>query len=96
MVKVLFIHNFIYLRNNNIVPVWQCPLDGELEALKHGELLRLGVAGVARVVHDGLVVRVVLLHRRRGGVEAATPDLHLGLCIKEINFKLFFLRNQYR
>ena len=35
------------------------------------------ISSLPRVVDDGVVVRVVLLHLGRGHVEGATPDLDL-------------------
>lgn len=75
-----------HLRNNDVIPIRQGPLNGELQALVHGELPGLRVAGVAGVVHDGLVVWVVLLHWWWGHVEATPPDLDL--CKK----KYFFIK----
>lgn len=68
---------FSYLGYNNIVPVRQSPLNGELQALEHGELFRLWVTSITGVIDDGVMVRVVLLHGGWGHVEATTPDLYL-------------------
>lgn len=71
----------LHLGNDHVVPVGQCALDGQLEGLKLGELLGLGSVGVARILDDVLVVGMAGLHRWWGGVEAAAPDLHLGLAV---------------
>lgn len=70
-----------HLRHDLLVPVGQRARNRQLQRLKHRELGRLRVARVARVLHDGIVVGMRRVHRRRWRVEAAPPDLHLLLAV---------------
>lgn len=65
------------LRDNDVIPVRKGSLDGELQGLEHGELVLAGPFGVPRVIHNLLIVRMILLHRRRGHVKAPSPNLNL-------------------
>ena len=67
----------LYLGYDGLVPVGQRPLDGELEGLKHGELLLGGSVLVARIVDDGVVIVVAGLHGRWRGIEGTAPNFDL-------------------
>ena len=71
----------LHLGDDGVVPVRQGALDGQLERLEHGELLGLGVALVAVVLDNGIVVGMVGLHGWWGHIEATAPDLHLSLSV---------------
>lgn len=65
------------LGHDDVVPVRQRALDGQLERLKERELFLGRFAGVARIVHDDFVKLAGLVERRRRHVEAAAPNLNL-------------------
>lgn len=78
----------LQLWNDDIVPVWQCALNGQLERLKLGELLWLGSLGVTGVLVNGVIVGMTGFHWWWWGVEAAAPDLHLSLAVLGSGFGL--------
>lgn len=72
---------FLQLRNDDVIPVGQCSLDGELQRLEHGELVLAGSILVDVVFNDGFVELVIGLHGGWWSVERAAPDLNLLLAV---------------
>lgn len=69
------------LRDDGLVPVGKGSLDGELEGLKHGKLGLGRTLSIPGILDNVLVVRVILLHGRRGHVKGAPPDFDLLLTL---------------
>merc|ERR550517_383900 len=65
------------LGNDNVVPVGQSPLDGQLEGLASRELGLCWSVLVPRIIPDDVIIRVIRLHGRRRNVEGSPPDLDL-------------------
>lgn len=72
---------FLQLRDDDVVPVRQGSLDGELQRLEFGELVLWRSVLVDRVFNDVFEVLVVGLHRWWWSVEGSSPYLHLLLSV---------------
>ena len=68
---------FLDLRNDGVVPEWERALDGQFQGFKQREFLFGRSVGVARILHDDLVVLARFFQRRRRHVEATAPNLNL-------------------
>lgn len=81
---------FLELRNDDIIPIRQRSLNGQLKGFKHWHVSWL--LGVSRILHNSIVVCMVLLHGWRRYIKTSSPNLNLWQMLIFYNVSYFILK----